>query len=275
MKNRGRGRVFFALSLVAMGIIFMGVSYGLQQRGQDALFVNSIQTLFSPVQKGISAGEKTVKNWFQTVGKSLEIKEENRVLQGQVETLKQELRAVERLKQENSRLREMLDLKDHTKQEEMVACEVIARSTDHKTYALKVDKGTKDGIQKGDIAAINRALVGIVTQAGENWATITTIFSSGQAVGGYDTKTQEILVLEADPQLARQGKLRISYIENEKNVAAGSYVETAGLGGIYPKGLLIGTICEKTKEPQTPAYTEIDTAVKFSEIQELFVIKKR
>ena len=67
--------------------------------------------------------------------------------------------------------------------------------------------------------------------------------------------------------------LRATYISTDANVAEGDSVETSGLGGIYPKGIYIGTVkkVENTKN-KTDRYALVEVAVDFQKLETVAVI---
>ena len=74
--------------------------------------------------------------------------------------------------------------------------------------------------------------------------------------------------------LADEGKCKLNYVTNDTSLVVGDTVETSGLGGIYPKGILIGTVSEiKSDALGYSQYAIIDTAVDFERIREVMVIR--
>ena len=70
--------------------------------------------------------------------------------------------------------------------------------------------------------------------------------------------------------LAREGLLQIHYLSREGGAAAGDYVATSGKGGIYPRGLLIGTIQSLT--PDSDGLTMTAEIRPFADIKNLSAV---
>lgn len=68
--------------------------------------------------------------------------------------------------------------------------------------------------------------------------------------------------------------LKATFIPLDATIAIGDTVETSGMGGIYPKGVTIGTIKEVINTKNiADRYAIIDTAVDFSKLETVLVIK--
>ena len=189
-----------------------------------------------------SKAGRSVGGFFEALSNVYTYREVNERLKTEIDVLKQETRSIESLKQENERLRELLNFKETSTEYDMVGCEVIAKDAGNWFGTFKVDKGTSSGIQKDDVAVLRRALVGKVTEVGDNWAEITSIIEPESSVGALVTRTQDIAIAEGD----------------------------------YPKGLLIGTVSEiLTDSAKNTNYAVVDTEVDFERIREVMVIKSK
>lgn len=73
--------------------------------------------------------------------------------------------------------------------------------------------------------------------------------------------------------LENNNELKATYIDADANLVIEDKVETSGLGGIYPKGILIGTLKEIVEtENITGRYAIVETAVDFSNLESVLVI---
>ena len=73
--------------------------------------------------------------------------------------------------------------------------------------------------------------------------------------------------------LGSDNQLKATYIDSDANLVIEDKVETSGLGGIYPKGILVGTLKEvKETSNITERYAIIETAVDFSKLENVLVI---
>ncbi len=157
---------------------------------------------------------------------------------------------VKDLKQDNDELRAVLDKKENLRAYNTIQATVIARNPDQWQELITIDKGEVNGIQS-DMAVISSAgLIGKIKSVNEFSSTVelistnntknrisTVIQSKEQDINGwiegYDSKKEEILVKR---------------ISNDMKVEKGSKVMTSGLGGVFPKGLVIGEVKEIKKD---------------------------
>lgn len=76
--------------------------------------------------------------------------------------------------------------------------------------------------------------------------------------------------------LQSDNKLKATYIDANANLVIEDKVETSGLGGIYPKGILIGILKEVNETSNiTERYAIIETAVDFSKLENVLVITEK
>lgn len=242
---------------------------------KKANFISDVLgVVISPVQKGISAVIGGVQGFFGSISNMGRYEAENAELKEKIALLESEVRETEELKKENARLRSMLDLKERDVQYDMQAAEVIAKDAGNWFSAFTIDKGTSSGIAQGNAVITNDGLVGYVYEVGTTWAKVTTIIDSGSSAGAAIKRTGDTGVVEGDLKLQNEGKCAFVYLQKDANVTEGDYVETSGLGGIYPPGLYIGKVAEVTADAGGVSQRAIvQPAVEFDRISEVFVIR--
>jgi len=272
-KKRKMLRVVLVITVLIF--VFMGVSFATMNSSDEAGAGNNIiNTILSPFQKFFSGIGNGVEDFFSYNKDMQTYKEENLALKEKVDELERNVRELTSLETENERLRSILDLKSTDLEDRMVVCEVSAKDPGNWFYVFTIDKGTDHGIKKDDAVMTNQGLVGRVTEVGTNWAKVTSIIDADSSVGAVISRTQEIALVDGDMTLAEQGKCRLDYIKTDVSIVAGDTIETSGLGGIYPRGILIGTVSEiKNDSSGYTRYAIVDTAVDFEKIREVIVIK--
>jgi len=77
----------------------------------------------------------------------------------------------------------------------------------------------------------------------------------------------------AKGNLGDNRRLKLTLIPTDADLVVGDTVETSGIGGIYPKGILVGTIKDITNTKNiTDRYASVETAVDFSKLNTVLVI---
>ena len=195
-------------------------------------------------------------------------------LKDEVNRLSARVRELEAFGKENERLRQMLELKEAETERDIVCCEVIAKDPGNWFYSFTMDKGKGDGLKVDDTVMSGYGLVGRITEVGPNWAKVVTIIDSESSVGALVSRTQDLAIVDGDLYLADDGKCKLNYLTKDTSLVLGDTIVTSGLGGVYPEGILIGTVSEiKSDSMGYSQYAVIDTAVNFEKIQEVMVIR--
>ena len=179
-------------------------------------------------------------------------------------------RTITALQSENQRLRKLLSLKKEMTQYETVACEITGRAELGEAGDCYINKGSIHGIIENSAVVTPRGLAGVVSEVWEQTSRVTPITREGVCVGIKHTKTQGLSVAEG---IGTEKELLLSLLFDIKKANAGDAVETSGAGGIYPEGILVGTIktCEKDGAGNCLRVT-VQPAEQLSQVREVLVI---
>ena len=114
-------------------------------------------------------------------------------------------------------------------------------------------------------------LVGYVISATNSTAKVQTIIDTASNVSANISNVQDSVILKGT--LNNTETVRATYIPADSTILQGDQVVTSGLGGIYPKGILIGTVKSvvNTKN-EADRYAEIEVATDFSRLETVLVI---
>ena len=137
----------------------------------------------------------------------------------------------------------------------------------------EVLKGINLEIEKGDVVVCEGGLVGKITEVGLNWATISTFIDPQISVGAMLLSTGDVGVTEGTLELKAKGQCFVRYLRKDSSVNRGDQIYTSGLGGVYPKGLLLGTVSDLQYEDNGLTLNAVLTpAVDFNALQEVLII---
>lgn len=223
-----------------------------------------IQTVFTNVKNKIQGNS----SYFSTMD---ELKSKNEELSNKNSELEEQLREFETLKAENDTLKEKMNLTEKYSNYATVSADVINKDISNYGSTLVLNTGTKDGIQKGMTVIADKGVVGYVTSVAENTAKVKVITDPASTVSCNISTTDESVICKGT--LDNTQKLRVTYIPIDADLIVGDSVETSGVGGIYVKGIHIGTITEIiTTTNVTDRYAIVETAVDFSKLNTVLVI---
>lgn len=242
--------------------------------GADLLH-NAAGIITYPFRSAAAAVSGWVGGVADRFGSVKELQQENDALRQEVARLEEEVRQARSDSEENERLRSLLNLRQQRRDFVFESARVIERSTTNWSSTLTLSKGSQFDIAEGDCAVdANGYLVGVVTEVGWNWCTVTTVLDTGSHLGSLVFRTGEAAVAEGDLSLMPEGKLKLSYLMNSEQLINGDLVVTSGLGGYYPSGLVIGSVDEiRTDEGGVTRYAVLSPHAEISALTEVFIIK--
>ena len=235
---------------------------------------NAAGVIASPFRAAGSA----VAGWVGGIGDHFasveDLQQENDDLRAQVADLERQLRQSQQDRSENQRLRDLLELQSQRRDLKTVSARVSERSVDNWSSTLTLNRGTSAGISIGDCAIDQYGdLVGVVTDAGLNWCTVTTVLDTTSAIGAKVFRTEQVAVAQGQLSLMTQGQLSLTYLESAEDLISGDLVVTSGLGGYFPAGLTIGTVEElRTDADGLTQYAVVTPKAAIDALTQVFLI---
>ena len=231
--------------------------------------------VFVPMQEGIN----TVGTWMNSQAEKFrnlkEVTAENEALKEQVDKLTAELNTTNLEQYELENLRELFELDQKYPSYEKVAANVIGKGGSNWFSTFTINKGTNDGIDVDMNVIAGSGLVGIVTEVGANYATVTSIITDTSQVSGMVSTTSDNLIVNGSLKNMNENMvIEFSNLNDSDNeVGIGDPVVTSYISDQYQQGILIGYI--STMETDANNLTKSGTitpAVDFEHIEEVLVI---
>ncbi len=167
---------------------------------------------------------------------------ENEELKRQIREMEQTVRDAELALEENAQLRQQAGQPERMRELTTINAEIIARNPGDWATTLTLDKGSNHGVELGDLVTTVDGMAGYVSELYSNTCEITTVIDVEMQCGALITRTRETAIAEGDYDLMADGNLRLSYLTEDASVVIGDTVETSGRGGVFPKGVMIGTV---------------------------------
>lgn len=227
-------------------------------------FVNNIQSGMVYLKNKIARND----NFFIDVEK---MKLENEELKNRNSQLEQSLRELEVIKAENTTLKEYVNLTDKYSEFTTHPAYVIQSDISNYSKVIVINVGKKDGIDVNMTVISDKGLVGHVISVTENTSKVQTVIDTSNTVSSTISTSRDSIVVRGI--INSNNELKASYFPTEAKVLEGDTVETSGIGGIYPKGIHIGTIKKVVNTRNiTNRYAIVETAVDFSKLETVLVI---
>ena len=202
-----------------------------------------------------------------------EVLAENERLKEELNQLRQTVVDYDDMKSENEMFREYYRLSDTYSDYDLVSAFVIGRDPLEKYYAFTVDRGSRDGVAVNDVVISPEGAVGRVAAVGYNYAEVLTILDPAVSMGCTISRTREIGLAEGESLLAQDNRLKMSYLPRETLAAANDLVVTTGLGGVFPSGLIVGTVEDVIPESSGKSmYAVVRPAADVRDVTSVFII---
>ena len=231
---------------------------------------NAFSAIVMPIQTGYTYLKNKVTgntNFFTNVEN---LKNENEELKTANSNLEQELRELEIIKAENETLKEYLGLTEKYTDYETIPAYIISKDISNYSNIFVINAGKNDGIDVNMTVIADEGLVGYVISVTDTTAKVQTIIDSSSAVTATISTTEDSIICKGSLE---DGMLKATYIPTSADISEGENVETSGMGGIYPKGIKIGTIKEVEQTLNVlDRYAWIEPAVDFDKVETVLVI---
>lgn len=240
----------------------------------SAAFPNLLGVLASPFRQAGAAVSNTVEGWVQYFTDHDALAEENRQLKEQLAQMEASIRQAEYDREENQRLRELLDLRQQRRELTFESALIVEEDVSNWASMLTVNKGTAHNVSVGDCAIDEFGhLVGVVTEVGLNWSTVRTLLDSETSIGALVVRSDLTAVAQGDFALMSEGRLQLNYLGAQSDVMAGDLIVTSGLGDYYPSQLVIGYVEEVgTSDDGLAQYAVIRPQAEPENLTQLFII---
>lgn len=234
-----------------------------------------MQAALSPVDKLLGSGVAKLEDIYGYMHDYDQLKEENAALKARIAEMANEVRRSQDANEENERLRTLLNLQRAHMDYAMVDANLTSWSTSSWSSAFNIDRGSRDGIEAGDCVITECGyLVGIVTECGRYSSTVRTLLDPRSAVAARMEEAGITAVAAGDFALMSQGRLKLTYLQDAGVLVIGDTVLTTGSGGVYPSGLVIGTVADlRLDQGGFTEYGIMDPAVELASLRQVFVIR--
>ena len=252
--------MLFAGAVIAVALALMSFF-----SASSSPLANLTGVLASPFRSAYTA----VATWFndkQAYYKDVTaLEEENAALKKAIAEMEETVRRAQADRDENKLLRELLDLRAQRRDlSDFEAAAITEHSVTNWASSLTLNK----------VIDATGALVGVIDEAGYNWSTVLTTVDTDTSLGARVFRTKDLGLAQGDFSLMGENLLRLDYLPSDCELLSGDLVETSGLGGFFPSGLVIGYVQEvRLDDSGAASYAIVAPAVDFDELTEVFVIK--
>lgn len=261
------------LFIVVLSLLFILMSLSSKTRilGETrTLFERTVMTIFSPVPKAVNWVGGTTSDMFHGYLDMRRAVNENLDLHRKVASLTTENLKLRQSATEMRRLRGLLGYSEQFNLQTSMA-QAIMLDTSGRFKSIIIDRGSSDGIEVNDAVVNANGLIGRVVLTTKDMAKIQLITDSNAAVGGLVERTRRQGVIRGDGA----GAAEMSDVPSLADIVPGDRVLTAGIDGIYPKGIPIGVVVKADKGPNLFKDIIVKPSVDVGSIEEVIIIHTR
>ena len=261
------------LFIVVLSVLFVLMSLSSRTRyiGETrTLAERTVMTIFSPVPKIVNYVGGTASDMYHGYLDMRRAVNENLQLHRKVAGLTAENLKLRQTESDLRRLRALLSYSEQFTMKTSLAHAVML-DTSGRFKSLIIDRGSADGVDVNDAIVNANGLIGRVILTTKDMAKIQLISDANCSVGSLIERTRRQGVLRGNGR----GAAALHDIPTLADVRAGDRVLSAGIDGIYPKGIPIGVITKAEQGPNLFKNIEVRPLVDFGAIEEVIVIHTR
>ena len=244
-RRTGRGRLlllaFLVLSLVVITLDFRSGGEGPLETAKDIS-----TSIVAPIQRGVTTVFRPVGDFFSSLGDISSLRSENEELRARNLDLSTQIADAEAIKAENARLREFMDLDESWTTMDRASATVIADIPNNYRWAVRIDKGSTDGIAEDMAVIAPEGLVGKIISVQSDTSIVLLLIDPSIAARTRIAEKGFVGTVRgngADESLSMIG------IHPEARVREGDEVITSGWDlGIYPPSIPIGEVVSAVGE---------------------------
>ena len=252
-------------SLVAACLVLLT----LQTRGYGSAAGDIFAVVTAPIQTGLAKASRATFGLWTTYLDWKNVRAENRRLREEVQELRVQSLRVTETDDENRRLRRLLALQEQLPLTTLSG-EIIAREWGGWIRSLTVNRGRGDNVPRLTAVISPNGLIGRVVDVRPGASIVQVLTDPTSTVGAHVLRTRTPGIVEGDPR----GTLRFKFMARDgASIQSGDVLVTAGQGGLFPRGIPIGTV--RSIDNRGAAlfhYAELTPAVDFARVDEVLLV---
>ena len=231
------------------------------------------QTLMAPVRAVGTTLASTAELYYSYMFQYEALAAENAELKAQIAQMEDVARQADSVNRENARLRRLNNLLSTNESYKMVDAYIIGWNSTDWNSTLTINRGTKAGIEANMCAVTeNGQVVGLVTEAGPNYAVIKTVLDSTLEISGTISVSGYNGMVGGGYIDGHETLLKMEYLPSAAIIRNTDQVVTSG-STVYPKGLIIGNVVDAGfEETGVAKFALLEPAAEINTLEQVFII---
>lgn len=272
------GKYFFMMVIVIIVILLIIFSFTLKSDRELNSFESFVRDIFVYTEKVITYPFNYINNKTKDYKKLKNTKKDNDILETSIDRIDSiEAENIE-LRRQIEQMKEELDISYTLSDYEYLNATVVSRNVGFWYNTITIDKGRYNGIEQDMVVINSKGLIGRVIRT-------TTFTSDVRLITTSDTNNKiSVHISNGDTNLYglinnynyNDNLLEVEGISNTKDVNIGDYVYTSGLGGVFPSGILIGTVTDiSTDSYDLAKIIKVKPSADFNDINYVSILKRK
>ena len=270
-KNKKVGIIGIIITTIILIILVLLTNVDMKKISKAEGFLSK---LVMPVQNGLTYLKNKIAGndaFFENID---DLKAQNDELIAKNSELEEKLRELEIIKAENVTLRSYTNMTEKYSDYTTVPAYIINKDISNLSNTMVINVGSDDGIAENMPVITTEGLVGYVISTTNKTSKIKPIIDPSSSISASISTSRDSVVVKGI--LGSDNTLKLMYIATDADLVMEDTIETSGIGGIYPKGILIGKISQIIESKNiTDRYVIAETAVDFSKLETVLVITKQ
>ncbi len=229
--------------LTALIIIVALIGYSMRAGQNSNMVSDFVLDTVGFFQNIIHSPINLVMDVIEDINDVQDVYEQNELLKSELQGLKAQAFEISDLKKENEDLRALSEMEESLSDYSHVKATVIARSPERWFEQITINKGAQHGIEVNMAVTSGEGMVGKVIE-------VSQLTSTVQLLSGFDENNRISVIADGDDSVfgmiegydEETESLIFRDLEDEVDIEEGQTIVSSGLGGVFPRGLLIGTV---------------------------------
>jgi rod shape-determining protein MreC len=223
----------------------------------------------APLQEGMSLLATRIGEVAETVRDLRDLRQQNEELQSENDRLLLENVRLREIQHELALLRDLLNFRQTNPSLQVQGAHVIGRDPSNLQSYVILDVGREQGIERNMPVVTDRGLVGRIYEVGEGWSRVLLIIDSSSFINALTQSTRANGLVQGQVD----GTLAMLNIPQGETVSVGDTVFTSGLGGNFPRQILIGQITDvDRKDYELYQEATVQPTVDFRHLEAVLII---
>ena len=259
--------------ILVVAVLITAALYIMNSVGMVTLPGVVTQTLMAPVKGVGTALTSTAELYYSYMFQYEALAAENAELKAQIAQMEDVARQADSVNRENSRLRRLNNLLTTNESYKMVDAYIIGWNSTDWNSPLTNNRGTAAGIEPNMCAVTeNGQVVGLVTEAGPNYAVIKTVLDSTLEISGTISVSGYNGMVGGGYIDGHETLLKMEYLPSSAIIRNTDQVVTSG-STVYPRGLIIGNVVDAGfEETGVAKFALLEPAAEINTLEQIFII---